>query len=113
MYEYAPHPSHPLEELEVFTGTIIGKHGGTPTKRQRESSTGMKDKYERDVQFIVDCITREHEGEALERSVACFSLATENAYQKTRGKIGVLRSWGYVAAGICIREVETFAGTAC
>ncbi|KAI9782141.1 MAG: hypothetical protein M1835_004106, partial [Candelina submexicana] len=53
IYQYSTHPSHPLQELEVFAGVIIGKTGAQ-SKRQKEYSKGMREKFEEDVVFTVE-----------------------------------------------------------
>jgi hypothetical protein len=49
-----------------------------------------------------------HEGEALERSMACFAAAKEEGRTWKGGLDGRLKSFGYVAAAVCLREVERF-----
>ncbi len=112
MSQYSTHPLRPLKELEVFVGTIMGKNG-ILNKRQRELSTDMKEKFDRDVSFVVDCITKDNEDgvrdeEALERSIACLAVAMEDEAPKT--KVGALESFKYIAAAVCLKEVERFQG---
>ena len=123
MYQYATHPSQPVDELEVFLGSIIGKNWNL-SKRQRELSKEMKEKYERDVAFTIDCILRGGDGasrviehDALEKTMACLSLGVEVEAQMSRktgkgrgrgkGK-AAWRSFGWVAAALCLRELEKF-----
>ena len=113
MHQYATHPSHPLTEPEVFTGNIVGKTGAQ-SKRQREYSVSMKEKFERDVAFTIACIlkdptTGKDSEEALERSIACLAVAMEEKEARSK-KVGVLCSFRYVAAAVCLREVERFQG---
>jgi len=109
MSDFSPSPLRRLNEVEVFVGTIIGKTG-MPNKRQRESSTGMRDQFDRSVTFIVDCITKNEEGikdnESLARSIACLSVAMEKK-DHTSDTV-VLRSFKYVAAAVCLKEIERF-----
>jgi len=112
MYQYSTHPVHYLSELEVFIGNIIGKVGAQ-SKRQREYSTSMKEKFERDVTFTINCIlkdpvTGKESEESLERSIACLAVAMEENIP--RKKVGVLRSFAYIAAAVCLKEVEKFQG---
>ena len=111
MSQYSSSPLRRLSELEVFVGTIIGKNG-IPNKRQRESSTGMKDKFDRDVTYVVDWITKNEDGvrdlESLERSIACLSVAMEKEGH-TSNAVG-LESFKYVAAAVCLKEIERFQG---
>jgi hypothetical protein len=111
--QYSTHPLRRLSELEVFVGIIIGKNG-IPNKRQREFSTDMKERFNRDVSFVVDCIIKGNEDsvrseDALERSMACLAVAIEDEASYT--KVGALKSFKYVAAAVCLREVEGFLGS--
>lgn len=112
MTQYSTHPVHPLQEKEVFVGNIIGKTGAQ-SKRQRENSVSMKEKFERDVAFTISCIIKDpttgrESAEALERSIACLAVAMEE--KLARKKVGVLTSFKYVAAAVCLKEVERFQG---
>jgi hypothetical protein len=110
--QFSSHPLRRISELEVFVGTIIGKNG-IPSKRQREFTTGMRERFDRDVSFVVDCITKGNEDgvrddEALERSIACLAVAMEN---EALGKeVGILASFKYIAAAVCLKEIERFQG---
>ena len=111
MKQYSTHPSRPLTETEVFSGSILGKTGGAQSKRQRESSVTMKEKYERDVTYIVQWITKgdsEVDGkgadEALERSIACLYVASQSI--RLGKRYGELVSFFWVAAAVCLKEVE-------
>jgi hypothetical protein len=115
MYQFSASP-YPLTEIEVFVGSVLGKNGGLPTKRLREASTHMKDKFERDVTFTVNSILRGSgespgldRGEALARSIACLAIAVEDPGDVSV-KIGKLQSFAYVAAAICLREIDGFHG---
>ena len=104
--------SHFVSEIEVFTGSILGKNGAQ-NHRQRESSKSMKDKHDRDTAYAVQCILR-GEGEddsgeeALERSIACLYVARRAA--KPRKKVGPLYSFAWIAAAVCLKEVEDLLG---
>jgi hypothetical protein len=115
MYQYSP-SSHPLTEIEVFAGSVLGKNGGLPNKRLREVSTVMKDKFDRDVSFTVNSILQGSDespdlgrGEALGRSIACLALAAEQP-ESVVPKVGKLKSFAYLAAAICLREIDGFHG---
>lgn len=54
LYQFAPNPREPLSELEVFTGTILGKSGGMPNGRVQQYNMDMKAKADRDVQYIIE-----------------------------------------------------------
>jgi hypothetical protein len=106
MTEYSEHPVRPLTELEAFIGNILGRTGAQ-SKHQRELSTSMKDKFEEDALFIVNCIVKDGtkwSGESLERSMACLAVSLED--RRTYRKQEQLLSFKYVAAAVCLREVE-------
>lgn len=73
----------------------------------------MKDKHERDVEYTVHSITRGEDGksgdEALERSIACLFVACNTVGK--RKKVGVLKSFGWIAAAVCLKEVEKLPGS--
>lgn len=91
-------------------GDILGRTGAR-NREQRELSTSMKESYERDVLFTINSIFKDggvHSDEALERSMTCFAVGLEEdgtaaAY---KGAGGELRSFMYVAASVCLRELE-------
>ena len=69
----------------------------------------MKDKFEEDSLFIVNCILKEDgdwSEDPLERSMACLAVSLEPP--KKYRKHEQLLSFKYVAAAICLREVEGF-----
>jgi hypothetical protein len=106
MTNYSEHPSRPLTELEAFIGNILGKTGAQ-SKHQRELSTNMKDKFEEDALFIVNCIVKdgtEWSEESLKRSMACLAVSLEPPRTYRKGE--QLLSFKYVAAAVCLREVE-------
>ncbi|KAJ9647017.1 hypothetical protein H2199_002003 [Coniosporium tulheliwenetii] len=112
---YSTHPSVPLSELEVFSGSILGKCAGAQNKRVRENNTRMKEQFERDVTFWVERITHGDDGdreEALARSIACLHVGMEEGSRMAgRGRRRAeLRSWRYIAAAVCLKEVERFQG---
>jgi hypothetical protein len=102
-----------ISELEVFVGTLLGKSGGVRTGRLRETSMDMKEAFERDVAFTVDCIIKgspeeDGKGEALERSIACLAVAVEAAGNTGERVRRMLESFRDVAAAVCLGEVERF-----
>lgn len=106
MSSYTEHPSRPLSELEAFVGNILGKTGAQ-SKSQRELSITLKEKVDTDTSFIVDCILKdgkEWSSEALERSMACLAVSLEEKIVFKRRER--LVSFKYVAAAVCLREVE-------
>ena len=110
MTNYSQHPRRPLSELEAFVGNILGKTG-VSSRHERELSKTMKEKFDEDAAFIINCILKdgdEWSEQALERSIACLAVSLEvgHAY-KGREQ---LRSFKYVAAAVCLREVEKLPG---
>ena len=113
MLQYSTHPSHFISEIEVFSGNILGKNGAQ-SKRQRESSKTMKEKHDKDMEYTVLCITRgdgdgdSSKAEALERSIACLYVACNTV--RVRKKVGALVSFVWIAAAVCLREVQKLHG---
>ncbi len=122
MYEYGPRPKVPLSEVEVFIGNILGKTGAL-TPRQRELAMSMKERFE---DVLVSTVRRmtgrdsdeEEVGEdagsktkegRLGVCIACLRLALGQEGKSVgavgKGK-GSLRSFGYVAASVCLKEVQ-------
>jgi len=131
MFEYGPRPHKPLSEVEVFVGDILSKTGAQ-TKRQRDLSISMKERFEEGLSLTVRYITqsnsysydeedeetngnenKEANEQALAVSMACLWVAVNEEADVWRyGKRGrvELRSFGYVAAAVCLKEAEKFAG---
>jgi hypothetical protein len=122
MFEYGPRPHLPLSEIEVFVGDILGKTGALTT-RQRELCISMKERFTDILSYTVNWIRGEkddHEGEGseanggaaertLELSMACLWVArNEEAkiWESGKNRTSKLRSFGYVAAAICLTEIE-------
>ncbi|EDN94048.1 hypothetical protein SS1G_09915 [Sclerotinia sclerotiorum 1980 UF-70] len=111
MHHYSEHPSRPVSEREVFVGNILGK-AGSVSKKQRELCTSMKEKYDEIAAFIINCIIKvndDYSEEALERSIACFAVSLDDkGPRSTRDE--PLKSFRYLAAGVCLREMERVPG---
>lgn len=110
MSDYSTHPQYPLSELEVFGGNIIGKSSGSHSRRTRERTMEMNQRFERDVAFSMERITHgddDDANEALARSIACLAVGMTEQRRVSK-KVGELRSWKYVAAAVCLREIELF-----
>lgn len=111
MHHYSEHPSRPVSEREVFLGNILGK-AGSVSKKQRELCTSMKEKYDEIAAFIINCIIKvndDYSEEALERSIACFAVSLDDkGPRSTRDE--PLKSFRYLAAGVCLREMERVPG---
>ena len=122
MYEYGPRPKLPLSEIEVFIGNILTKTGSVKP-RQRELCMSMKERFEDVLASIVTWMTGKDPGDdkfeedkhpkpkesALGVSIACLWLAlNEKAKSVEAGRKGKvrLRSFGYVAAIVCLKEMQ-------
>jgi hypothetical protein len=106
MSEYSQHPLRPISEIEVFIGNILGKTGAQ-SKRQRDLSTSMKERFERDVAFTINCIVKDGGNFAVDsatRSVACLEVAFEEGRTTKSGRM--LESFKYIAASVCLKEIE-------
>ena len=107
MLDYTTDIFHYASEVEVFSGFLLGQNGAT-TKQQREHSIDMSARQERNVSYTKQSIVWGLDGtsqdESLARSLACFFVGlTEN---RTRPKVGALVSFGWVAATVCLDEVN-------
>lgn len=113
MYEYSEHPIRPLSELEVFVGNILGRTGA-PSKRQRELSQTLKERFDEEALQIISWITKDDEEfspEALERSIACLAVSLEEGHTNKTWRHGDhIVSFKYIAATVCLREVERLPG---
>lgn len=111
LYEYAPSPQNPITEAEIFAGTILGRAGGASSGRLREITVTMRERFEEVLGFTVSRIVNGDEDgedrneEALPRALACFAVGVEESSLYDRKLGGSLKSWKYVAAGVCLREM--------
>ncbi|KAL8751235.1 MAG: hypothetical protein Q9199_006559 [Rusavskia elegans] len=120
--QYSTNPPEYLEEIEVFMGSIICRTG-CRSKRQKEYTTGMKEKYEREVKAYMGAM-RDHgcspdangeqmggeeTWEALCRSMACLYVGIRQPGVK-KGRIdwGRRVAFGWVAAAAVMRELEVY-----
>lgn len=88
-------------------GNILGK-SGAQNRQQHELSISMKERFNEDLTYIVNCIVKDgaaaRSEESLARSIACFKVGLEPA---TCLKTGVqLVSFRYMAAALCLKEIE-------
>ncbi|TKA65730.1 hypothetical protein B0A49_07514 [Cryomyces minteri] len=110
MYQFSLSAHSALSELEVFSGTILGKAGGAQNRRAREYNSAMKERFDRDVAYTVERIGRDDNGgadEALETSVACLRVALTEPGKRVK-RVGALKSFTYVVAAVCLFEIERF-----
>ncbi|KAI7671533.1 hypothetical protein KC322_g15992, partial [Hortaea werneckii] len=126
-YQFEPTARSPLSEHEVFAGSIMGRQGGQQGKGLREMSKSMRERFETVVEYatarmihgdvavqetnylddLSDQAGRERDFEALPRAIACLYVAvTERGYSDRL--IGEMKSFGYVAAGVALREMLRF-----
>ena len=119
----------PLSEHEAFAGTILGRSGGAQGKPLRELSKTMRERFEPVVDYTVMRIVKGDEqmqgvgdldllyGDDVAREVerfpvalACLKVAVEEQGMEDR-RLGELQSFKYIAAGVCLRELERFRMT--
>ncbi|KAL8689171.1 MAG: hypothetical protein Q9224_004705 [Gallowayella concinna] len=110
--QYSTHPTEQLEELEVFIGKIISRTGYR-SKRQEEFTTGMKEKYNREVLAYMSDMRDDtmvgEEYEALRRSMACLYVGIQEP-RELRGRVEGCRkeTFGWIAAAACMKELEVY-----
>ena len=126
LYDYAPSVHMPLSEQEAFAGTILGRKGGAQNKPLRELGKTMRERFDAIVEYTVMRIVKgdeqmsgvndldllyddsiDREVEALPRAIACLTVAVEEKGAEDR-MLGELQSFKYVAAGVCLRELERY-----
>lgn len=112
MYSMRPHRGAPLTELEVFSGNILGKKERASTRYIREANKEVQVRFDRDVSEITRRIVRgdddwesPDDGEALPRAIACFKIALETKGWENQV---VLKSWKYVAAAVCLEQLNVY-----
>ncbi|KAF2814287.1 RNA-directed RNA polymerase [Mytilinidion resinicola] len=113
MAQYSTHPAHPLNELEVFSGSILGKSLGAQNKQTREHAKDMVERFNRDVTAAIKVIVQGDEEdeedddvkreEALPRALACLENSLREVGSWPRKG---LVSWRYVVAAVCLEELE-------
>ncbi|EFQ92511.1 hypothetical protein PTT_10351 [Pyrenophora teres f. teres 0-1] len=99
----------PLTELEVFSGSILGKKERAPSRYIREANLEVQERFNRDVSAMIKRIqlgdedwVEDEDTEALPRSIACFMVALETQGWENYRK---LKSWKYVAAAVCLEQL--------
>jgi hypothetical protein len=109
MHRFSLHPSFPLHEIEVVSGCILGS---VLVRRLKEMVTDMRESFADDVAYTRNRIRMNEEGssdEALPRAIACLAVAMKEPGLKM-GKDARLLSFRYVAAAVCLEEIECFHG---
>ena len=100
---YAIRRTEYLTEKEVFIGKIMGRSGAR-NRYQRERSDYMKNRFNRDLQDLKSWMktrTTDDDDGFLSLASACLYIAV-----KEQSSYDVkLSSFGWFAAGICVREI--------
>ena len=126
LYNYAPSVHMPLSEQEAFAGTILGRKGGAQNKPLRELGKTMRERFEAVVEYTIMRIVKgdeqmsgmgdldllyddsvDREVEALPRAIGCLTVAVQEKGMADR-QLGELQSFKYIAAGVCLRELERY-----
>ncbi|EGP83253.1 RNA-directed RNA polymerase [Zymoseptoria tritici IPO323] len=134
LVDYEPSPHSPLSEIEVFAGQILGRVAGPQGNTLRDLAKTMRERFATVVEHTIVRITKgdeamkdaeymdelmtleddehydERELEALPRALACLEVAVNESGYKDR-KVGELNSFEYVAAGVCLRELDRYRVT--
>jgi hypothetical protein len=110
-HKFALHSAHPLHEIEVVTGAVLGS---LFARRLRDLTSDMKERYARDVAYFRERIRYDDEGnddESMPRALACLYVGVKEKGRKI-GRHGEVRmwSWPYVAAAVCLEEIARFNG---
>lgn len=110
--QYSTHPTEHLEEIEVFIGNVICR-AGYRSKRQKEYTTGMKEKYDREVLSLIanirDDQVTEEPYEALRRSMVCLFIGIQEPGERKEKVEGCRRdTFGWIAAAACLKELEKY-----
>lgn len=110
-HTYALHHAHPLNEIEVVTGAVLGS---VFVRKLRELTSDMKERFGRDVAYVKERIRYDDKGsddEGMPRAVACLYVGVREQGRKMgRFEGAEMWSWAYVAAGVCLEEIERFNG---
>lgn len=130
LYQHGPSSHQPATEYGAFAGCILGRRGGAQGKPLRELSKSMREQFESVCEYTTLRITRgdkqmgaatdlaelydvdaealDREVEALPRAIACLSCAMDVPEGRPDRRLGELESFKYIAAGVCLRELERF-----
>ncbi|KAI0909356.1 RNA dependent RNA polymerase-domain-containing protein [Ustulina deusta] len=133
--DHSDHSSKGITELEVFTGTIFNK-SGVQTRRQRDTSTRLKDEFDRIVKWVEALIRKQdvksskdlqdgveedsldgYDGEgailetgstALELSIACLHVGVigQDRHRSNKRNAGDFESFKVIAAHCALRELD-------
>lgn len=127
LYQHGPSAHQPATEYEAFAGCILGRKGGAQGKSLRDLSKKLREQFEavcdyttmrivkgdeqmaavNDLDVLYDDGGLDRELEALPRAVACLKQAVEGDGTWDR-RLGSLQSFKYIAAGVCLKELQRF-----
>lgn len=127
LYQHGPSSHPPATEYEAFAGCILGRKGGAQGKPLRELSKKMREQFDLVCEYTTMRIVKgdermqgnatdldllyedeiHREVEALPRAIACLKNAFQEEGRADR-RLGELKSFKYLAAGVCLRELERF-----
>ncbi|KAL9024821.1 MAG: hypothetical protein Q9180_007798 [Flavoplaca navasiana] len=114
--QYSTNPPEYLEEIEVFIGSIICRTGQR-SKRQKEFTTGMKEKYDREARAYMAAMRAcdeiqdvdSDQWKGLRLSMACLDVYIKRPNSNIgRLHAGRTDSFGWIAAAAVLRELEVF-----
>ncbi|KAL7943797.1 RdRP domain-containing protein [Trichoderma barbatum] len=98
MWHFSDNPRAPIKEVEAFCGSILNPRG-SQTRRQRDSSIGLKEEMDRTMNFIVKLI-RDRSGGASSNADDAASVATDDDGHSERERmIAVELCWACVMVG--------------
>jgi hypothetical protein len=92
-------------------GNILGRTGAQSI-RQHELSISMKERFNDDLGYIVNCMVKkdtERSEDGLARSIACFKAGLETRAKASKTDRELV-SFRYVAAAVCLKEVDRVLG---
>lgn len=108
------HRSKPLTELEVFSGSILGKKERASNRYLKQANREVQERFDRDVSDIIRRILigngdweGEEDAEALPRAIVCFKVALETEGWENYRR---LKSWKYVTAAVCLEQLWKYQG---
>jgi hypothetical protein len=95
----------------VVTGAVLGS---VFVRKLHDLTSDMKERFARDVAYVKERIRYDDNGsddEGMSRAVACLFVGVREQGRKIGRLEGVeMWSWAYVAAGVCLEEIERSNG---
>lgn len=112
MATYSTKPwSAKISEIEVVTGTILGKDGTKQSRQQEENSRTMKQRYDEIVDRTKEAILGPRGtrfDDPFQRTAACLAVAV--AAPRKVQRLGYLRSFSWISVYMCLHEMERTSG---